>query len=204
MEKEGSGGSGPLSEEYLRAHTIGELKPLSAPLILVDYDPDWPRLFRTEADRIQTAIGGRALRIEHVGSTSVPGLPAKPIIDIVLLVSDSANEADYVDALEKTGYQLRIREAEWYEHRLFKGPENRTNLHVFSQGCPELDRMLVFRDWLRSNEADRELYAQAKRLLARQQWKYTQNYADAKADVIEGIRARALRAATPNARGDES
>ena len=136
MEKEGSGRGTPHSEEYLRAHTIGELQPLSAPLIIVNYDPKWPRLFRDEADKIRSAIGERALRIEHVGSTSVPGLAAKPIIDIVLLVADSATEQNYAGVLEKAGFQLRIREPEWYEHRMFKGAQNSVNLHVFSKRLP--------------------------------------------------------------------
>lgn len=191
MEKGSSRRSAPSSEEYLRAHTIGELEPLTAALVVADYNPEWPCVFQDEANKIRSAIGERALRIEHVGSTSVPGLPAKPIIDIVLVVADSATEQDYAGALEKAGYRLRIREPEWHEHRVFKGLQNAVNLHVFSSDCPEVDRMLLFRDWLRTNPSDRDLYVQCKRALARQQWKYTQNYADAKTAIIEEILARA-------------
>jgi len=180
----------PLSEEYLRTHTVGELKPLSAPIRLVAYDPAWPDRFQHEAGKIRRALGEHVLRIEHVGSTSVPGLPAKPIIDILLVVADSAEETEYVNALEGTGYELHVREPGWYEHRMFKGPENDVNLHVFSMGCPEVVRMLAFRDWLRTHESDRELYARCKQTLAEQEWKYTQNYADAKAPVIEEIMSR--------------
>jgi GrpB-like predicted nucleotidyltransferase (UPF0157 family) len=158
---------------------------------MVDYDPDWPHQFEREATRIRSALGDRALRIEHTGSTSVPGLPAKPIIDIVLVVADSARESEYAPALEGARYQLRIREPGWHEHRMFKGPETDVNLHVFSTSCPEIDRMLRFRDWLRTNASDRELYARSKRALARQDWKFTQNYADAKTAVIEEIISRA-------------
>jgi GrpB-like predicted nucleotidyltransferase (UPF0157 family) len=179
----------------LRASTLGELTPLTAPIPLVDYDPQWPRRFQKEAKRIRTVLGKHALRVEHVGSTSIPGLAAKPIIDIVLVVADSANEAGYAPALQSAGYQLRIREPGWYEHRMFKGGANEVNLHVFSAGCPEVDRMLSFRDWLRTNESDRELYARTKRTLAQQEWEYTQNYADAKTDVIDEILSRATRAA---------
>src|SRR5262249_24895041 len=98
-------------------------------------------------------------------------LPAKPIIDILLVVTDSAKEAEYVSALEGAGYKLRVREPGWYEHRMFKGQQNNVNLHVFSVGCPEVGRMLAFREWLRTNEADRELYARSKRTLAQQEWK---------------------------------
>ena len=113
----------PSSEDYLRVHTIGESRPLSAPILLVPYDPGWPERFRLEAGKIRSTLGEQALRIEHVGSTSVPGLPAKPIIDIVLVVADSANEMEYGAALEKAGFRLHIREPGWHEHRMFKGPE---------------------------------------------------------------------------------
>jgi GrpB-like predicted nucleotidyltransferase (UPF0157 family) len=131
------------------------------------------------------------LQIEHIGSTSVPGLVAKPIIDMLLVVTDSADEATYVPTLEAAGYVLRIRETNWYEHRMFKGPDTEINLHVFSSGCPEIDRVLMFRDWLRRHAADRDLYARTKQTLAQKEWKYVQNYADAKTAVIEEILARA-------------
>jgi len=185
---------GPLSVEQIRACTIGELKPLSDRIHIVDYDPRWPELFEREAKRIRRVLGRRALRIEHAGSTSVPGLAAKPIIDILLVVADSSDEAVYVPALESAGFVLRIREIDWYEHRMFKGPDADVNLHVFSRGCPEIDRMLTFRDWLRANSADRDLYARTKLALARQEWRYVQNYADAKTAVIEEILARARSA----------
>ncbi len=183
----------PLTEEQIRTHTIGALKPLSSRILIVDYDPKWPELFGREAVRIRAALGHRALRIEHTGSTAVPGLVAKPIIDMLLVVIDSADEDSYVRDLEAPGYVLRIRETNWFEHRMFNGPDTEINLHVFSSGCPEIDRILMFRDWLRSNAADRDLYARTKLALARQEWKYVQNYADAKTVVIEEIIARAGR-----------
>jgi GrpB-like predicted nucleotidyltransferase (UPF0157 family) len=181
----------PLTEGQIRAATIGELKPLSGPIRVVDYDPRWPELFAREADRVRAVLGQDALRIEHVGSTSVPGLVAKPIIDMLLVVADSADEAAYVPALEAAGYVLRIREPDWYEHRMFKGPDAEIHLHAFTRGCPEIDRMLMFRDRLRRDAADRDLYARTKLELARKVWKYGQNYADAKTGVVEEILARA-------------
>jgi GrpB-like predicted nucleotidyltransferase (UPF0157 family) len=175
------------SVEYLRAHTVGELQPLSGPIRIVDYDPDWPRQFELQAKKIKSVLGSVALGIEHVGSTSVPELPAKPIVDILVVVANSAHESEYVPALEAAGFKLRIREPGWHEHRMFQVPERNVNLHVFSTGCTEIERMLVFRDWLRSNASDRELYAGTKRALAQQDWKYIQNYADAKTAVIEEI-----------------
>jgi GrpB-like predicted nucleotidyltransferase (UPF0157 family) len=112
---------------------------------------------------------------------------------MVLVVSDSGKETEYAALLEGAGYQLRIREPGWHEHRMFKGPDRDINLHVFSIGCCEIDRMLAFRDRLRSSESDRELYARSKRALARQEWKYTQNYADAKTAVVEEIMSRASK-----------
>ncbi|HTU45096.1 MAG TPA: GrpB family protein [Bryobacteraceae bacterium] len=184
-----------LSERYLRASTLGDLTPLAARIVLVEYDAQWPQRFQQEAQLIRTALGQHALRIEHVGSTSIPGLTAKPIVDIVLVVADSRDEAGYAPALEKAGYRLRIREPGWHEHRMFKGGNDEVNLHAFSTGCPEVDRMLDFRDWLRGNEEDRELYARTKRRLAQEDWKYTQNYADAKTEVIEQILSKASRTA---------
>jgi GrpB-like predicted nucleotidyltransferase (UPF0157 family) len=186
----------PLTEDQIRSYTIGELRPLSGRILIVDYDPQWPELFRREADRIRAALGPRALRIEHTGSTSVPGLAAKPIIDVLLVVTDSSDEDAYVPALEAAGYSLRIREPDWFEHRMFKGPDTEIHLHVLSSGCPEIGRMVMFRDWLRSNAADRDLYARTKLTLALKDWKYSQNYADAKTAIIEEILARA-RAGIP-------
>jgi len=183
----------PLTDEEIRAGTVGgPAKQLSGLILLADYDQAWPRLFEREAARIKAALDERALRIEHVGSTSVPGLAAKPIIDIVLVVPDSADEPAYVPPLEAAGYVLSIREPDWFEHRVFKGPDTNVNLHVFSAGCEEIERMVGFRDWLRQNDDDRDLYERSKRELAQKTWKYVQNYADAKTAVVEEIVARAM------------
>ena len=178
-------------DEALRQHTVGEPKPLQAPIEICEYDPLWPALYEREAARIRATLGDRVVRLEHAGSTSVPTLPAKPIIDIVLEVPNSADEASYVPDLEAAGYVLRIREPEWFEHRVFKGPDTNVNLHVYSAGCDETLRMVLFRDWLRANADDRELYAAAKRELAVRDWKYMQQYADAKTAVVMEIMARA-------------
>jgi GrpB-like predicted nucleotidyltransferase (UPF0157 family) len=179
------------SEEEILAVRIGPPELLNGPIVLVDYDPAWPHLFEREAARIRAVLGGRVELLEHVGSTSVPGLAAKPRIDMVLAVSNSSDEASYTPDLEAAGYILRIREPDWYEHRVFKGPDTDINLHVFSIGCPEIERMLMFRDHLRGGEVDRQLYEQTKRTLAARTWKFGQHYADAKSDVIEEILGRA-------------
>jgi GrpB-like predicted nucleotidyltransferase (UPF0157 family) len=129
--------------------------------------------------------------VENVGSTSVPGLAAKPIIDILLLVSDPADEDAYVPQLEAAGYLLHGREPGWHQHRLLRGTEPPANVHVFAIGSSEVERMLLFRDRLRAHPDERELYERAKRELAARRWGYVQDYADAKSQVVEEIIARA-------------
>lgn len=179
-----------MTEAEIRAHTIGDLEPLVGEIRLADNDPRWPELFRAEAERIVRAMGQRALRIEHIGSTAVPGLAAKPIADILLVVKDSVNEARYAPDLEGAGYTLRIREKDWHEHRMFLGPDAPVHLHVFSEGCPEIERVLRFRDRLRNSATDRDRYEQAKRDLVRREWRYMPNYADAKSGIVKEILGR--------------
>ena len=181
----------PRSDEELAAVRIGPLEPLDAPITLIEYDPAWPSLYARESARIRTTLGDRVLLLEHVGSTSVPHLAAKPRIDIVLSVADSSDEADYVPPLEAAGYVLRIRERDWHEHRLFNSPDTDVNLHVFSAGCDEIERLLLFRDHLRCDEADRLRYESTKRDLAKRTWRHVQHYADAKTAVVEEILRRA-------------
>jgi GrpB-like predicted nucleotidyltransferase (UPF0157 family) len=182
----------PLTEEEILASAVGALVPHAATIELADYDPAWPELFRREDARIRSALGERLLLLEHVGSTSVPGLSAKPVIDMTMVVANSSDEDAYVPDLETAGYRLTIREPDWHEHRLLKGPDTNVNLHVFSEGCSEVGRMLAFRDWLRTHDDDRALYERSKRELAAQEWRYVQNYADAKSAVVGDILARAV------------
>ncbi len=177
-------------ETYLRSVTLGEPES-GASVVLVDYDATWPSVFGFERAKILTALGDVAQGVEHVGSTSVPGLCAKPIIDILLAVESAADEALYVPALEHAGYRLRVREPDWYEHRMLKGDDPAVNLHVFSSGCEEAARMLRFRDWLRAHDEERDLYAREKRRLAAMPWRFVQEYADAKSDVVAQIMMRA-------------
>jgi GrpB-like predicted nucleotidyltransferase (UPF0157 family) len=180
-----------VSDEELARNRIGPVVPHDAPIFLADYDPHWPELFRRESNRIGAVLGSRVRVLEHAGSTSVPGLAAKPIIDIVLAVPDSADEAAYVQDLEAAGYVLRVREPDWFEHRLFKGPDTDINLHVFTAGATEIDRMLLFRDWLRAHDEDRDAYLRTKRDLAQRTWRHVQHYADAKTAIVDEIIGRA-------------
>ncbi len=182
----------PMTEDEIRASWVVEPPRLDGRVRLDEYDPAWPRLFAREDERIRRALGERALRLEHTGSTSVPGLAAKPIVDMLLVVADSSDEPAWLPALEAAGYRLVIREPDWHEHRVLKGPDTNVNLHVLSIGDPEIDRILAFRDRLRNDEADRRLYEATKRELASREWAYVQNYADAKTEVVEAILGRAL------------
>ena len=183
----------PMTEDQIIAATIGEKKPWNSTIYLAPYDPAWPSLFSRLEKQIYEALGDDIRLLEHVGSTSVPGLSAKPVIDMVLAVADSRDESSYVKPLEDRGYRLRIREPDWYEHRLLKSPDVAGNLHVFSEGCEEIEQMLLFRDWLRNHPDDKLLYEETKRELAARTWKYRQNYADAKSEVIQEILARVRR-----------
>ena len=175
----------------LKSEPLPQPEALNRPVTLVDYDPAWPARYEALAARIRHALGARVIALHHAGSTSVPGLAAKPVIDIVLEVADSADEAAYVSALEAAGFAMRVREPGWFEHRLFRGAP-RTNLHVFSAGCEETGRMVAFRDHLRADVSDRSLYEATKRDLASRTWAKMQDYADAKTEVVTQIMSRAL------------
>ena len=183
----------PLTEEQIIAATVGERKPWNNTIHLAEYDPTWPLEYTRLEKQIYESLGDNIVLLEHVGSTSVPGLSAKPIIDMLLVVADSSDEPSYVEPLEGKGYTLRIREPDWHEHRLLKSPDVDGNLHVFSVGCGEIEQMVLFRDWLRDHPEDRLLYEEAKRELAARTWKYRQNHADAKSEVVHDILARARR-----------
>ena len=138
-------------------------RPVPTPIAVVDADPSWPAQFDVLAARVRGALGGRVLGLEHVGSTSVAGLPAKPIIDIDLTVVDSSDEPAYVPALERVGFLLSIREPRWHEHRCLVSTTPHSNLHVWSPDSPEAIRHRMFRDWLRDHPDDCVRYAAAKR-----------------------------------------
>jgi len=165
---------------------------------VTDPDPAWPRQFDGLAGRIRDALGWRVLQLEHVGSTSVPGLAAKPVIDVDLTVADPGREQDYVPALEAIGFRLTIREPWWYGHRMLRAEEPRCNLHVFGFDSPELIRHRILRDWLRGNPADRDRYAATKRQAASDAnagGEHVMQYNARKQQVIREIYHRAFAAA---------
>lgn len=172
--------------------------PSTDPIAIVDPDPGWPQIYDALERRIRAALGRRVLGIAHVGSTSVPGLPAKPVIDIDLIVADSADEDTYVAPLEAAGFTLRVREPWWYEHRCLVLTDPRCNLHVFSPDTAEVARNQIFRDWLRRHPEDRALYRDAKieaADAANSAGEHVMQYNARKQDVIREIHGRAFRAA---------
>ena len=164
---------------------------VNGPIQLIDYDPAWPVAYEDLAILIDGALGGEVISLHHAGSTSVPGLAAKPIIDLVLEVADCTDEEAYVPALEAAGFAFVHREP-GPEHRLLKFSQPKANLHIYSAGCPETLRMLAFRDHLRRDAADRALYERTKRELAARTWRTVQDYADAKSEVVAEIMSRAV------------
>ena len=162
-------------------------------IVIADYDPLWPEIFQKHAAIIAQALGKKAITIEHVGSTAVPGLAAKPIIDIDVLVEDSSNEEAYLPPLLAAGYVLRVREPDWHEHRMLRTPELDVHMHIFSLGCVESTRHLAFRDHLRSHPTDRLRYEAVKRKLSKEDWPDMNDYARAKSEVVEEITTRALQ-----------
>jgi GrpB-like predicted nucleotidyltransferase (UPF0157 family) len=157
-------------------------------VVVADPDPRWPEVFERHRAAIVGALGPRVRRIDHVGSTSVPGLAAKPIVDIQVTVDDPEDDASFSPALETLGYELRVREP---RHRMFRTPAHDVQVHVWAAGSDDERRHVLFRDWLRVDEADRRLYEDTKRRLAGRRWRDVNYYADAKSPVIQEIMARA-------------
>lgn len=168
---------------------VGGPEALGVPLR--EHDPAWSAAFEEHRRRILDAVGDAALAVEHIGSTSVPGLAAKPIVDVVLVVRDIAAEEEHVAPLVAAGYVLRVREP---GHRLVRTPARDVHVHVYEEGAAAIDAYLLLRDRLRSHPADRELYARTKRALMTRRWDDMNDYADAKSEVIGGILARARAA----------
>ena len=163
-------------------------------LVLVDHDPRWPAAYAEHEGRIRHALGPAAVQVEHVGSTSVPGLAAKPIIDVLVTVEDITAEEDYLDQLLDVGYELRVREP---GHRLVRTPAREVHVHVLEVGDEDADDYLLFRNRLRADPDDRVLYERTKRALIKKDWADMNAYAEAKTGVIAGIKERARQSRRP-------
>ncbi|GAB3462341.1 hypothetical protein GCM10027519_25150 [Kineococcus endophyticus] len=168
---------------------VGGPEPLT--VTLAEHDPRWAEAFREHRARILAALAGQDVDVEHIGSTSVPGLAAKPVVDLVVVVDDVTAEEDYLDPLLAAGYVLRVREP---GHRLVRTPERDVHVHVYGRGDRAVEEYLLLRDHLRRDESDRRLYESVKRDLVARRWEDTNDYADAKTEVITAIKERARAA----------
>jgi GrpB-like predicted nucleotidyltransferase (UPF0157 family) len=151
---------------------------------VVPYDGSWPARAEALIGQMRAALGDRVLALEHVGSTSVPGLAAKPVLDLVLTVADPADEAAYVPPLEPLGLVLHIREPEWDQHRMLTRTDRSVNLHVFGTASSEPARVVAFRDWLRDHPDDRDAYGALKTSLAAEGFDRVMDYNNHKAALV--------------------
>jgi GrpB-like predicted nucleotidyltransferase (UPF0157 family) len=182
-------------EELVERIAFREVKP---PLQVVPYNPQWPSIFTTIKQQILTALGDQTvISINHVGSTSIPGLPAKDTIDIDLEVLDIANEASYVPPLEAAGFKFLLREPHWHDHRFFCSYKPyAVNLHVWGPECPEVIRHQIFRQRLLDCPEDMKEYLKAKEMAASQieeSGGNMQDYNLLKEDTIRKILRNAFR-----------
>jgi GrpB-like predicted nucleotidyltransferase (UPF0157 family) len=151
------------------------------------YNSDWPAQYARERERVASALRERALRIEHIGSTAVPGLAAKPVIDILAAVDDIRDTQIHL-ALRSAGYALVVEEP---DHRMYRTARMDVHVHLWPVGSPEIERHLKFRDWLRAHPSDRDLYEHVKRKFAEREWNDRNDYAEAKTPVVNAILRRA-------------
>jgi len=192
------------AEEIVRRHPFDPadadwlVPPQPVDVTVAEHDPTWSAAYAVLAGRVREVLGGEVLALDHVGSTSVPGLAAKPIVDLDLTVADSTDESRYVPQLESAGFTLVLRERRWHQHRMLTHDAPRANLHVWSPDCPETVRHLLLRDWLREHPEDRDAYAAAKRTavdrLRAAGGGQMKDYNDLKAPVIREILDRVFRA----------
>lgn len=164
---------------------IGGVEP--GRITLRPFDPAWRDRFEAERKTIQRALGERVIAVEHIGSTAVPGLSAKPIVDILVVLRTAEDLAACAGSLETAAYSLRVRED---GHLMFRTPDRGVHVHIWTSSY-DVDRHVLFRDHLRTNRADRQLYERVKVQLARREWADTNDYAAAKSPVIAEILRRA-------------
>lgn len=182
-------------------------RPSRRGLHIVDYKDYWPDDFSELQARIRSALGPATLDVHHVGSTSVPGLSARSVIDIDLVVADPADEAAYVPALERVGLVLYFRQPLYYGHRFLGCQEPDANIHVYGPDCPDVARHLIFRDWLRAHPEDRDKYEAVKRdvaVVAEGKGETGNQYGKRKEWVVREILSRAFEANGLLPDGDDS
>ncbi|HEX4819722.1 MAG TPA: hydantoinase B/oxoprolinase family protein [Acidimicrobiales bacterium] len=192
MRTPGGGGWGPVRGSVVGLTVLGDSD--GSLVRVVEYDPLWRDRFAVERARIAAALGDEARHVEHVGSTAVPGLAAKPIVDISVAVDDPDDDVAFLVPLTRAGYVLRVIEP---GHRMFRSPQHDVHVHVWLAGSDDARDQLVFRDWLRTHDDDRANYEAVKRELAAREWEAMQDYADAKTDVVREIMRKAASPPRP-------
>ncbi|SEA98893.1 GrpB domain, predicted nucleotidyltransferase, UPF0157 family [Thalassobacillus cyri] len=160
---------------------------------VVDYNKLWPEEFKKEAESLRTIMESILMNIHHIGSTSVAGLPAKPVIDIMPVVKKIEHVDPYNEAMEAIGYEAKGEHGIPSRRFFKKGGDDRTHhVHVFESGSPDIERHLAFRDYMRSHPEEAEAYGQLKIDLARKSPTDIQAYMDGKDSFIKDRERRAL------------
>jgi GrpB-like predicted nucleotidyltransferase (UPF0157 family) len=173
-------------DAHLDSVLIGGREPVT--VVVQDPDPGWPVRFSAVRDLLEASLGGRALAIEHVGSTAVPGLAAKPIIDVLLTVADVEDEGAYAPALESAGLVLRVREP---GHRMFRFPEKDVHVHVHRPDDPAVTDLLDLRTDSGGRARTEPCTPRRSGRWPGREWPDMDHYADAKSAVIAEILSRA-------------
>lgn len=174
-------------------------RKVTPPITILEPKPEWPQRFEEVKSRIEKALGSFVIETAHSGSTGVPGLPAKDILDIDLTLKDVTDEESYVKPLEDAGFRFLLREPGWHQHRFFveDWPDAyHVNLHVWGPDSPEVIRHRIFRDWLLKTPSDLQLYAKVKREAADQAviaGDSMMDYTQRKDKTIQEILERAFR-----------
>jgi GrpB-like predicted nucleotidyltransferase (UPF0157 family) len=167
---------------------------LSEPVYVLAYDPEWPNKFEAERVRLEAALAALHARIEHMGSTAVPGLDAKPIIDIMIIVESVTDAIRAITPLVQLDYECR-GELEIPGRIYFRrGTPRSHQIHLYVDGNPEIERHLLFRDYLRTHPEAARQYANLKHALALRHRDDRLAYTDAKTEFILEIEARAREA----------
>jgi GrpB-like predicted nucleotidyltransferase (UPF0157 family) len=158
---------------------------------LVEYDARWPALFAAERQRIRDRCGARSPRIEHVGGTSIPGMCAKPVVDMAAGHPRDASPGDFVAALEQAGYEHRGERGVPGRQFFRRGQPRAYHLHLVEEGGPLWREYLAFRDYLRAHPADARRFADVKRALAARFPRDREAYMNAKSSYVQQILRRA-------------
>jgi GrpB-like predicted nucleotidyltransferase (UPF0157 family) len=170
-------------DRYLREVLVGGPRPVTP--VIVEYDDGWPARFAEHRDRIVAVLGERARVVEHIGSTSVPGLAAKDVVDVLVGIDVPDDEAAYLTDLEDAGYEVRVREPGHRALRETVGP--RVTLHCYAPGDDEVTKYRLLRDHLRTHPEARREYEATKRALAGRKWPDMNHYAEAKGPTIRRL-----------------